>query len=221
MLGSSREEKTPRRATRQRARRSSTNVKERASRGRISQKPVPASSERIVSEIKKKPESLNEQNKQEVEAGRKAPTNFSGKKASQAKIRKRNIVIAVVMITGVGSSAAVGMTDSGQINVNQTIEARNERIRTNSASVDDTTTSSIEIPVQSTSNNLANGGLVGSGQPTPKPPVAEPAETSSTTASSSESVATSTDEMSENEEDESVREQTSAEEPAGETASSS
>jgi len=209
MLGSSEEEKTPRRAARQRARRGSVSTAERATRKTVRRKPSAGTEEKETAprkdEVEKKVESVPENKKED---NRKAPTPFSQKKASSIKLRKRNIIIASVMIIGLGSSAAVGLTDSGQINVNQTIEERNERIRNNSANTDDTSSSVVEIPVQNTNNSLPNGGLVGSGAPVPRPPATPPVdEVASSTATSTELTATSTDNLSNPEENVEVNEE--------------
>ena len=200
MLGSSEEEKTPRRAARQRVRRLSASSEKRATRKTVRQKEATATDERkTIPEDTEEAKPARVPSKDSADDDRKAPTPFSGKKARQARLRKRNIVLAVVMIVGIGSSAAVGVTDSGQINVNETIESRNERIRNNSATTEDVVAGVVEIPVQNTNNSLPNGGLVGSGAVRPKPPIAPPVETASSTASSSEPVATSTDEVIEDE----------------------
>jgi len=195
MLGSSEEEKTPRRAARQRARRSSAPTEEKVLRKTACRKDRTNNEKgKAIPEGREEVKSTRAVARDDVVGEeRKAPTPFSNAKAKQRRLRKRNIVLAAVMVIGIGSSAAVGLTDSGQINVNETIEARNERIRNNSATTDDESTGVIEIPVQNTANSLPNGGLVGAGKP--KVPIAPPVEIASSTASSSNAVATSTDEV--------------------------
>jgi hypothetical protein len=204
MLGSSEEEKTPRRAARQRARRSTASAEEKPVRKAVRRKPVAAVDEaKTVPKAREEKKSVPLPEEKVQEESRKAPTPFSGKKAAQSKLRKRNIIIGVVMIIGIGSSAAVGLTDSGQINVNETIEARNERVRNNTANNDDVASGVVEVPVQNTNSALPNGGLVGTGDAQPRVPVTPPVEELATsTATSSDVVASSTEDLSESEEDE-------------------
>lgn len=126
---------------------------------------------------------------------RKAPTSLSAIRRRAQFRRKQFIITGVVLLVGVGASAAVGLTDQGQIDVQETIKARNERIRTNTADERDLINSTVEVPVQDTSAvRKADGGLVGRGTggavPKPKPKL-EPVST--TTATSSLPTASSTD----------------------------
>lgn len=129
--------------------------------------------------------------------GRKAPTQFKAKQESDRQRRNRLIVVGLVLLIGVGSSAAVGYTDQGQINVQATIEARNERIRNNQADERDTIVTSIEVPVQNSGDRRPDGGLVGLGNVNPPSPPTEPATTTATTspesATSTNDIATTTD----------------------------
>ncbi len=190
MESSSGEKSTPKSSTssRTRARRDSSGTRRRAVRKKI-EEPVSRVTKRKVAAPKP------EVRVPDSSESRKAPTKFSGQKVAKKIKRKRMIVIASVLIIGVGASAAVGLTDSGQIDVQQTIEDRNERIRNNTQDETDTLNSTVEVPVQNTSSK-PNGGLRGLGvgsAPAPKP---EPeSEVSTSTASSSDEVASSTEEV--------------------------
>lgn len=86
---------------------------------------------------------------------RKAPTPLAEQKAAIKSTRRQAIVVALLIMVGVGASAAIGFTDKGSINVEQTIAQRNEQI----------TRGEIQgevIPVQNTPQ-LADGGLIGLG----------------------------------------------------------
>lgn len=125
---------------------------------------------------------------------RKAPTSIASQNNKSKTKRNQIMFVAVLLVVGIGGSAAVGFTDKGQINVNQAIEERNERLRNGQLSEKDS--QRIIVPVQnSEANKLPDGGLVGFGvgaePPAPKP---EPATTTaSSTATSTDETATSTD----------------------------
>jgi hypothetical protein len=132
---------------------------------------------------------------------RKAPTPLAADKEVKIEKRKKLVVTLMIMMIGVGISAAIGFTDSGQIDVKQTIEARNERIRNNQADERDTITSTVEVPVQDTDSvGKVDGGLIGrgTGGRTPEPALDLASTTASSTdgvASSTEAVASSTEEV--------------------------
>lgn len=130
-----------------------------------------------------------------ADSGRKAPTSIAAQEVERKQKKKQLIIVGVVLFIGIGASAGVGLTDQGQINVNQTIEARNERVRTNKLDERDVNTSQLEVPVQNTNTKKADGGLIGlgTGGNTPKP-AAEivAATTTAENASSTEEIATST-----------------------------
>lgn len=124
-------------------------------------------------------------------AERKAPTPISAEGIARKKANRRKMVVAGLILLGIGSSAAVGFTDGGQIDVLKTIEERNQRIRTNTTNESDTFSSNVEVPVQTTNtNSKPDGGLKGRGTGGTVPEVA-PVATS--TATSSEEMASSTD----------------------------
>ena len=136
---------------------------------------------------------------------RKAPTTLQSKRQATRRRRLQWVVVFLVMAVGVASSAAIGYTDEGQIDVEATIEARNERIRNNVPNENDIIVTSIEVPVQNTP--VIDGVIpnppkgLGIGGPETPPPPPEPATTTATTtdgaASSTDETATSTDEQSE------------------------
>jgi len=196
MSGSSDEQKNLKKTVRKRARRASAAGSERATRSSVSR--------RTKTPVRKKtavesPPPIKEE--KQPEEKRKAPTSFQSSKSARNRIRNRNIILASVMISGIASSAAVGFTDEGQIDVNQAIESRNERVRSNVANnieTDEDTT--YVVPVQN-SNNLPNSGLIGLGMDNRPPPTPPPEPVSTTTATTSAAVSTSTEEIIEDEED--------------------
>ncbi len=116
-------------------------------------------------------------------SARKAPTPIAAERAKVKRSRKNATVVAVLLLLGVGSSAAVGFTDKGQIDVAQTIAQRNEAARAAGQP-------ELTIPVQTTLE--PNGGLIGVGDdPSVQPPAAT---TTPATASSTEAAASSTEE---------------------------
>lgn len=132
---------------------------------------------------------------EEVESStseRKAPTALASAQAIRQRRKKQTIVIGVLLVVGIIASAIVGYTDKGQIDVQKTIEARNERIRTNTTDSRDVNTSMVEVPVQNTNTTgMADGGFVGYGESVETPKPAD--EVASTTASSTEETVPSTE----------------------------
>ncbi len=63
----------------------------------------------------------------ETETVRKAPTPLAEASREKRFVRKHIVVIAVLMLLGVGSSAAIGLTDKGQINTIAIIDERNKK----------------------------------------------------------------------------------------------
>jgi hypothetical protein len=159
-----------------------------------------ATPRRIVSSARRvAPVSKKIEEKTPVEAvastpSRKAPTSLTVDKEVHSEKRKQLITIMVLLGIGIAASAGVGFLDKGQIDVQQTIEARNERIRNNQADERDMLVSQVEIPVQdTTAQGQVDGGLIGRGTGGKAP---EPlAEVATTTATSSELMALSTEQM--------------------------
>lgn len=135
----------------------------------------------------------------ETEEKRKAPTKIAETKVVALHKRKQVIVTGSVLLFGIFASAMIGFTDDGQIDVQKTIEERNERIRNNQANNDDLISGMVEVPVQNTSVK-ADGGLIGRGvgSGTTAPPLheADSATSSLDVATSSEAVSTTTEPLS-------------------------
>lgn len=190
MAGSSDEQDVPRRRTPRRrtaVSREEREVREPRISRRSTVRRAPARQEEVVEEPapKKEPEITAE--------NRKAPTPLSADKLAEIKKRKRTITAMVLMLIGIGASAAVGLTDQGRIDVQQVIEERNERIRNNRPDERDIITSTVQVPVQDTdTQGKADGGLIGRGTGGRAPEPA-PAAVASSTASSTDLVASSTE----------------------------
>ena len=113
---------------------------------------------------------------------RKAPTPIAEEKTDKKKSRRQMIVIAAMIIVGVGASAAVGFTDKGQIDVQGTIAWRNEEARS-------TGNEGAIVPEQN-SPQLPDGGLIGMGI---GGPIGGEASSTPLAASSTPPTATSTE----------------------------
>lgn len=154
--------------------------RKRAPKADLSDNAVGAPVKRVPQ--KRAARSVVEESKPERAASRKAPTPIAAQKAKTRRGRKNITVVAILLLLGVGSSAAVGFTDKGQIDVAQTIAQRNEEARAAGQP-------EIIIPVQTT--ELPNGGLTGVGD---DPSAQPPASTPDPTASSTEATASTTEE---------------------------
>ncbi len=117
---------------------------------------------------------------------RKAPTPLATDRIEKKTRKKQLLIASLLLLVGVGASAAVGFSDTGQIDVNKTIEDRNDRITSSS----DNPTGEIVVPVQNTSGE-PNGGMrgrgVGTRNVTPPVPV-EGASSTEATASTTDTV---------------------------------
>jgi hypothetical protein len=104
---------------------------------------------------------------------RKAPTTIKDEKQKTKSFRKHAIVIGVLLAIGIGSSAVVGFTDKGQIDVVTMIEDRNKKAEERGEKM---------IPT-SAKDLLPNGGLIPAdpGTITPNTPPATATTTASTT----------------------------------------
>ncbi len=118
----------------------------------------------------------------ERSSARKAPTPIAAERAKTRRGRKNITVVAILLLLGIGSSAAVGFSDKGQIDVAQTIAQRNDAARAAGQP-------EIIIPVQTTLE--PNGGLTGVGDDPKAQPPAQ-ATTTPETASSTEATASTT-----------------------------
>lgn len=110
---------------------------------------------------------------------RKAPTILASSAAERQARKKQTIVVSVLLIVGIATSAVVGFTDTdaGQINVAQTIKDRNDRM----ATMVDVSGPAV---VANSTNNRPDGGFIGL-QPVDPTQVVTPAVTASTTAATS------------------------------------
>jgi hypothetical protein len=115
--------------------------------------------------------------KEEVPVPRKAPTPLATEKRNEKKSKKQRYVVAFLMFVGIASSAAVGLTDEGRINVEATITARNEQSRAAGRENE-------IVPVQNT-EVAPDGGLVGLMASDNSQPSQPAATSSDDTASSS------------------------------------
>lgn len=89
---------------------------------------------------------------------RKAPTPIATERIEKTTKKKHLIIASVLVLCGIGASAAVGFSDGGKIDVNQTIQTRNDRL-TSSGELPPGETI---VPVQNTTGQ-PNGGLRGRG----------------------------------------------------------
>lgn len=101
----------------------------------------------------------------------------------------RTFLIGMVLfLILLGVSAAIGYSDKGQLDVEQTIAVRKQNATPEEQQILN------NVPTQQQQNNIPNGGLIGVGK-SPKPEPVEPVSTSTDeTASSSEVSASSTEE---------------------------
>lgn len=203
MLGSSDEQEVPRRRTVRR--RTATLREERVVREpRVARRTGArrsAAAARSREEDQTEELAVKEETK-EITENRKAPTPLAAEQLIEHEKRKRFIMAVTFMLIGIGASAAVGLTDQGRIDVERTIEERNERIRNNRPDERDIITSVVEVPVQDTSSvGKVDGGLVGRGtggrapEPSPIDLASTTASTTDNVASSTEAVASSTEEV--------------------------
>ncbi len=114
---------------------------------------------------------------------RKAPTPVAAVLSSRSKRRTQFVIVAGIALVLAGGGVAVGMSDTGTIDVVASISDRNERI--NRGEVLDASGSAVTetVPVQNT-GNVANGGFKTADEGAAPPPPPEP-----TPATTTESVA--------------------------------
>jgi len=138
----------------------------------------------------------------EMSSTRKAPTKFAETQAAQRSKRNQYVVFGLLIMIGIGASAAVGLSDNeaGQINVAQTIKDRNERM----ANLVDVNGPTVVVPIPS---QQPDGGLIGlrPADPTPAPVIATSTATT-TSAATATSTATSTDSSAVSDNDSTVAE---------------
>lgn len=133
---------------------------------------------------------------------RKAPTALSAKsKKDLASVKVLGFVLLGLLCVG-GVSAAVGLSDNGEINVSSVIESRGSEVEVVNS---DGEVETISIPKNNTVPKKKNGGLVGKGKnTTPAPaPAPEPdpvVEGATDTASSTDEASSGTESMATEEE---------------------
>lgn len=86
---------------------------------------------------------------------RKAPTPLAKTRTKKQTTRKQIGIIVILLLLGIGGSAAVGLSDKGQIDVGKTIADRNTQAIGDNPNA-------IMVPVQSTTQE-PDGGLIGLG----------------------------------------------------------
>ena len=109
----------------------------------------------------------------EEEVVRKAPTPIAESRREKHFARKHAIVIGVLMVLGIGSSAAVGFTDKGQIDIVMIIDERNKKAAERG-----------EQPIAAEEELLPDGGLI------PADPSSVPQQATTTPATASSTAST-------------------------------
>jgi hypothetical protein len=195
-MASTSADETPRRATRKRATRKSTTATRKRTVKRTTKK---VTEEAPVTRKKAEPvveaPAVETETAHSTASTRKAPTPLAGQRSQKKRKQRRIFIVGVVLAIGVLSSAGIGYTDPGEIDINATIEARNERLRTNTASQNDTEFSRVNVPVQNRGNATEpDGGLRGLGsapaQPAPPPPATSTATSTATTTDNQSATST-------------------------------
>lgn len=115
---------------------------------------------------------LKIEKKVETKTERKAPTPLSAEKKAQRTAQIHTGITATIIFIGIITSAVIGYSDDGGIDVNAVIESRNEKIRESGSN-------ETIIPVQNR-NQEPDGGLIGLGVGTPKA-TSTPMETATST----------------------------------------
>jgi hypothetical protein len=131
--------------------------------------------------------------KSAVASVRKAPARTSVA-TPRRRGSKKTIVLGVILLCIVGASVAIGYSDKGQIDVTSLIAARKQ----NATPEEQQTFES--VPVQQGQSGVVNGGLVGTGAPSPlvpTNPAPQSASTTPDTATSSDDAAVSEDQTGE------------------------
>lgn len=124
-------------------------------------------------------------------SGRRAPTPLRAERTATAKSRQSLFVALILFFVLSGVGVAIGMSDSGQIDVVAVVNERNERVNRGEVRTGEST---ITVPVQN-GDVRPNGGLVPADPGSiPPPPEPEAATTTDATASSTdEGTATSSE----------------------------
>lgn len=126
-----------------------------------------------IAEVEEKPKRARKKDIEIETPTRKAPTPIASEKLAKKSSRKHLIVVAFLLLLGIGSSAAVGLTDKGQINVVYMIDERNKKAAERG-----------EQPISAAPEQLIDGGLIPADNQNPDP-TSTPAPAATSTASSS------------------------------------
>jgi hypothetical protein len=118
----------------------------------------------------RQPRKVSESN-ESLELIRKAPTPLAAEKSERRFTRKHTIVIVFFILLGVGSSALLGLTDPGHIDVTSLIDERNKIAAERG-----------EQLVSTTEEQLPDGGLIPA-DPSTMPPATTTPSTATSTAS--------------------------------------
>lgn len=176
---------TTRKAGSTRTTRSSTSSarRVRATRGttKVATRRAPAakkSVKKLADTESKQSASIKEVLEKETSETRKAPTRFAAARSERRTKRTQYLIVATLLLVGVGASAAVGFTDAGRIDVAETIQARNERMA-NLVEVDG------PVTVAPTPSVLPDGGFVAAAEQSVPVRSVPPAETVAATTSTS------------------------------------
>ncbi len=116
---------------------------------------------------------------------RKAPARILPPVQNSRRTPKMFLAGFVFFVVLLGVSAAIGLSDKGQLNVENLITARKQNATPEEKVVLES------VPTEQAKNNIPNGGLVGMGQPEPVIPPS--VDTSSTTATTTDNTASSTE----------------------------
>ncbi len=100
------------------------------------------------------------------------------------------VVVVGALIIGIGTSAVIGLSDRGKIDVAARIQAQSQLVANQNGGEN---VASQTIPVQNTPVNVPNGGLVPAGAATPAPPPVTPESATTTTTSSEDAAGSSTE----------------------------
>lgn len=108
-----------------------------------------------------------------VSPARKAPTKFFSNRGKLKRQRKQQIIVAILISLGVGASALVGFSDTGRIDINSAIQARNERVQNNEGDDRETEGGVLSLPVQNSVPKHTAETLRGRSSGGQQPPIAE------------------------------------------------
>lgn len=141
---------------------------------------------------------------EKVSPTRKAPTKFFSNRGKIKQKRKQQVIVAVLIFLGVGASALVGFSDTGRIDINSAIQARNERVQNNEGDDRETEGGILSLPVHDSNPKHTAETLRGRGSGGQQPPIAEKIPESPATTTESNSDDNGGEESSVDEQSESI-----------------